>query len=136
MSTNFFIHTKKHLLYWSQKQTNLFVSIEVGENIFHFKILLLSLQELVAASPNQRNWKGISIAIFVIVAILASVAIAVYIKTPEEKEPRVSGSRFGIEHILDQRFSPPGFNGSWISGTIHSCSIPGFFVSIDVSHMY
>ena len=74
------------------------------------------LQELVAASPNQRNWKGISIAIFVIVAILASVAISVYIMTPEEEEPRVPGSRFGIEHILDERFSPPGFNGSWISG--------------------
>ena len=88
------------------------------ENIFHFKnFSVFALQELVAASPNQRNWKGISIAIFVIVAILASVAIAVYIKTPEEKEPRVSGSRFGIEHILDERFSPPGFNGSWISGT-------------------
>ena len=88
-----------------------------------------ALQELVAASPNQRNWKGISIAIFVIVAILASVAISVYIMTPEEEEPRVSGSRFGIEHILDQRFSPQGFNGSWISGTIvgyiaiHCCGI-------------
>ena len=46
--------------------------------------------------------------------------------TPEEEEPRVSGSRFGIEHILDERFSPPGFNGSWISGnnttnTFHEC---------------
>ena len=84
-----------------------------------FSLLIFgALQELVAASPNQRNWKGISIAIFVIVAILASVAISVYIMTPEEEEPRVSGSRFGIEHILDQRFSPQGFNGSWISGTI------------------
>ena len=102
-----------------KKQPYLFVFSEVfRENIFHFKnFSVFALQELVAASPNQRNWKGISIAIFVIVAILASVAIAVYIKTPEEKEPRVSGSRFGIEHILDERFSPPGFNGSWISGT-------------------
>ena len=114
-----FLYTPKNIFFIGLKNKQICSCFsELGENIFHFKILL-SLQELVAASPNQRNWKGISIAIFVIVAILASVAIAVYIKTPEEKEPRVSGSRFGIEHILDQRFSPPGFNGSWISGTIH-----------------
>ena len=82
---------------------------------------------MVAASPNQRNWKGISIAIFVIIAILAGVSIAVYIKTPEEEEPRVSGSRFGIEHILDERFSSHGFNGSWISGELTQRGFTTFF---------
>ena len=77
----------------------------------------LLLQELVAASPNQRNWKGIIIALCCILLILASVAVSVVILTPPEQEPRVKGSRYQIEHVLDPKFNPPGFNGTWISGT-------------------
>ena len=74
------------------------------------------MQELVAASPSQRNWKGITIAICVILLILASVAVSVVILTPPEEGPRVKGDRFRIDHILDRKFSAPPFNGSWISG--------------------
>ena len=70
----------------------------------------------MAANPNQKNWKGISIAIFVIVLILSSVAISVVILTPPEEEPRVTGRRFDIADVLDPRFNPPPFNGTWISG--------------------
>lgn len=70
----------------------------------------------MAAGPNQRNWKGISIALGVIILILGSVAVSVVILTPPPEEPRVKGTRFGIQHILDHRFNPPPFNGSWISG--------------------
>lgn len=76
----------------------------------------LFFQELVAASPDQRNWKGITIALFVIALILAGVAVSVWLMTPPEEPPRVKGRRFQIEHILDRRFNPPGFSGSWISG--------------------
>ena len=71
---------------------------------------------MVAASPNQRNWKGIIIALCCIATILAIVAVSVVILTPEPQEPRVKGERFQISHILDPIFNPSGFNGTWISG--------------------
>ena len=54
----------------------------------------------MAASPNQRNWKGIIIALCCIATILAIVAVSVVILTPEPQEPRVKGERFQISHIL------------------------------------
>ena len=48
-------------------------------------LFFLVLQELVAANPNDRNWKGIIIALACIVLILASVAVSVVILTPPEE---------------------------------------------------
>ena len=81
--------------------------------ITHF---LRTFQELVAANPSQKNWKGISIAVCVILMVLASVAIAVKIKTPPEEGPRVLGDRITVSHILNPAYRPRHFNGSWISG--------------------
>ena len=78
--------------------------------------LLYTFQELVAANPSQKNWKGIGIAIFVIVMVLASVGLSVVILTPPEDGPRFRGERISINHILDASYMPRMFNGSWISG--------------------
>ena len=82
----------------------------------------------MAASPNQRNWKGIIIALCCIGLILATVAMSVVILTPPEQEPRVKGERFQISHILDPIFNPSGFNGTWISGRTSSLNI--YFLNI------
>ena len=79
-------------------------------------IFFVFFQELVASDPNQKNWKGISIAIFVISIILLSVFISVRIMTPKNLEEGDKGIKFAIEHILDPKFIPRPFNGSWISG--------------------
>ena len=81
----------------------------------------------MAASPNQRNWKGIIIALCCIATILAIVAVSVVILTPEPQEPRVKGERFQISHILDPIFNPSGFNGTWISGRTPSLNKYIFF---------
>ena len=73
-------------------------------------------QELVAANPSQKNWKGISIAVGVICLVLGSVALAVVIRTPKDIGPRYTGDRITINHILDPKYYPRHFNGSWISG--------------------
>ena len=75
-------------------------------------------QELVGATTSERNWKGITIAIGVILLVLCGVAISVVILTPEDLGPRVKGTRFTINHILDHKLLPRRFNGSWISGTL------------------
>ena len=50
--------------------------------------------------------------------VLGSVAISVWIKTPEDEGPRVVGDRITINHLLDPKYMPRHFNGSWISGKI------------------
>ena len=49
------------------------------------------LQELVAAVPSQRNWKGMAIAILVILSVIGLVALAVVIVTPPDPGPRLRG---------------------------------------------
>ena len=70
----------------------------------------------MAANPSQKNWKGISIAVFVIIMVLASVAVSVVIMTPEDEGPRVVGARIGLDHILSPNFVPRALNATWISG--------------------
>lgn len=78
-----------------------------------------SLQELVAAEADQKNWKGITIAILMILLILCGVGVAVLILTPPPKDDSSRGRPFEIEDILDPKFVPRTFNGSWISGKCH-----------------
>lgn len=74
-----------------------------------------ALEELVAANPSDKNWKGIVISIVVISMVLGSVALSVFILTPMEDGPRVRGERFTINHILDPSYMPRRFNASWVS---------------------
>ena len=78
---------------------------------------------MVGANTSERNWKGITIAICVILLILCGVAVSVVILTPEDDGPRVKGRRFAIEHILDPEFVPRRFNGTWISGTKNDLTV-------------
>ena len=83
--------------------------------------LFFSFQELVGATASERNWKGITIAIGVILLVLCGVAISVRILTPPDLGPRVKGTKFTINHILDHKLLPRRFNGSWISGNCNVC---------------
>ena len=76
-----------------------------------------SSQELVASDADQKNWKGITIAILVILVILCGVALSVVLLTPDKVDDGSGGTPFEIEHVLDRKFVPRRFNGSWISGT-------------------
>ena len=53
----------------------------------------IELQELVAAGPAQRNWKGICIAIFCILFILFSVAMCDIYLSETKKGENVKGRR-------------------------------------------
>ena len=73
-------------------------------------------QELVAAVPSQRNWKGMGIAILVILSVIGLVALAVVIITPPDPGPRIRGRRIHLMDVLSGRLKPRYFNGTWISG--------------------
>ncbi|KAL2733680.1 inactive dipeptidyl peptidase 10-like isoform X1 [Vespula squamosa] len=72
-------------------------------------------EELVSANPNQRNWRGILIALLVIVAVLALIVTSVALLTPPDEGPRVRGTRLRLTEVLSGELSPLLFNGSWVS---------------------
>jgi hypothetical protein len=73
-------------------------------------------QELVSSDPNQRNWKGISIAVLVIGAVLALIVTSVVLLTPPDEGPRVRGQRVSLGDVIGGDLQPSRFNGTWISG--------------------
>ncbi|XP_066603437.1 inactive dipeptidyl peptidase 10 isoform X2 [Prorops nasuta] len=76
--------------------------------------------ELVSANPNQRNWRGILIALLVIVAVLALIVTSVALLTPPEEGPRIKGARLRLSEVLSGELYPLLFNGSWVSAR-HIC---------------
>ncbi|XP_076160555.1 dipeptidyl peptidase 10 isoform X2 [Ptiloglossa arizonensis] len=72
-------------------------------------------EELVSANPNQRNWRGILIALLVIVAVLALIVTSVVLLTPPDEGPRVRGTRLRLSEVLSGELTPLLFNGSWAS---------------------
>ncbi|KOX79483.1 Inactive dipeptidyl peptidase 10 [Melipona quadrifasciata] len=77
-------------------------------------------EELVSANPNQRNWRGILIALLVIVAVLTLIVTSVALLTPPDEGPRVRGARIRLSEVLSGELTPLFFNGSWVSGQ-HIC---------------
>ncbi|XP_050530217.1 dipeptidyl peptidase 4-like [Daktulosphaira vitifoliae] len=82
-------------------------------------------QDLVGISNAQkRNWRGILIALMVIVAVLAMIIMSVVLLTPEEdfglggRWRRMRGRRIRLSDVLEdeQSHSVQLFNGTWISG--------------------
>ncbi|XP_076651634.1 dipeptidyl peptidase 10 isoform X1 [Halictus rubicundus] len=72
-------------------------------------------EELVSANQNQRNWRGILIALLVIVAVLALIVTSVALLTPPDEGPRVRGARLRLSEVLSGELTPLLFNGSWTS---------------------
>ncbi|XP_048484052.1 inactive dipeptidyl peptidase 10 [Plutella xylostella] len=73
-------------------------------------------EKLVVGTAQQRNWRGILIALLVIVAVLALIVTSVVLLTPPDEGPRVKGRRLRIQDILDDDLKPVRWNGTWISG--------------------
>ncbi|GAB6020597.1 hypothetical protein CHUAL_003276 [Chamberlinius hualienensis] len=74
-----------------------------------------SSEELVSSGPNERNWRGIGIALLVIVVVCSLIVTAVVLLTPGDSGPRVKGERLTLEDILGSNFTPPRYNATWIS---------------------
>ncbi|XP_072156634.1 inactive dipeptidyl peptidase 10 isoform X2 [Bemisia tabaci] len=72
--------------------------------------------DLVSSNPNQRNWRGIIIAMLVIAAVLGLIVTSVVLLTPPDDGPRIKGARIRLQDVLNHELTPLRHNGSWISG--------------------
>lgn len=77
---------------------------------------LLFFQELVSIAPNERNWRGICIALLVIVAILALIFLFIVLLSKPKLGPFNPGTKFTADDVIKSEFKSSSFNGSWISG--------------------
>ncbi|GBP16515.1 Dipeptidyl aminopeptidase-like protein 6 [Eumeta japonica] len=82
-----------------------------NENISHFVP-----QELAAATPTQRNWRGILIALLVIAAVLGLIVFSIALLTPPGDGARVKGKRVQRIDVISGKYKSDPFNGTWLSG--------------------
>ncbi|XP_047520693.1 inactive dipeptidyl peptidase 10 isoform X2 [Pieris napi] len=71
--------------------------------------------ELAAATPTQRNWRGILIALLVIAAVLGLIVFSIALLTPTGDDGRGRGRRPTLSDVLTDHYKQ--FNGTWLSDT-------------------
>nr|XP_042904478.1 inactive dipeptidyl peptidase 10-like [Parasteatoda tepidariorum] len=74
-------------------------------------------EDLASEEEEQRNWRGICIALLVIATVCSLIITSVVLLSPGPEEPRVKNPRFSLEEIINGDYEPRFFNGSWISDT-------------------
>ncbi|XP_060807128.1 inactive dipeptidyl peptidase 10 [Amyelois transitella] len=70
-------------------------------------------EELAAATPTQRNWRGILIALLVIAAVLGLIVFSIALLTPAGDGGRLRGKRPTLRDVTTHHYKP--FNGTWLS---------------------
>ncbi|GIY16389.1 prolyl endopeptidase FAP [Caerostris darwini] len=71
--------------------------------------------ELAASGPDQKNWRGIGIALLVIVVVCALIVAAIVLLTPGDRGFNINKSRISLEEVVKGQFSYRRYNGTWIS---------------------
>ncbi|XP_035211040.1 dipeptidyl aminopeptidase-like protein 6 [Stegodyphus dumicola] len=74
-------------------------------------------QDMASEEEEQRNWRGICIALLVIATVCSLIITSVVLLSPGPEEPRVKNPRFSLEEVISGEYEPRVFNGSWISDT-------------------
>ncbi|XP_037906971.1 inactive dipeptidyl peptidase 10 isoform X2 [Hermetia illucens] len=71
------------------------------------------LEELVAISPERRNWRGIFIALLVIAAVFSLIIFSIFLLSPEDEGARIKGRRMTLSDITGKSLRWKPFNGTW-----------------------
>ncbi|XP_021054373.1 inactive dipeptidyl peptidase 10 isoform X1 [Mus pahari] len=74
-------------------------------------------QELGSNSPPQRNWKGIAIALLVILVVCSLITMSVILLTPDELT-NSSETKLSLEELLGKGFGLHNPEARWINDTV------------------
>ena len=75
-----------------------------------------TIKELGSNSPPQRNWKGIAIALLVILVVCSLITMSVILLTPDELT-NSSETRLSLEELLGKGFGLHNPEARWINDT-------------------
>ncbi|XP_076369870.1 prolyl endopeptidase FAP-like [Tachypleus tridentatus] len=74
------------------------------------------IMELVSSRHDGRNWRGIVIALLVIVIVCALIVTTVFLLSPGNISNRIKNPRLSLPEVLNGNLRYRRFNGTWISG--------------------